>query len=316
MANVEQSKKSQMPENTPADDLVVTTFRDVDSTATDGFLTCMHCLEYIRDLPQFQSVREQGFKLLGLDQPPLHVLELGSGLGYEIAHFAKTLHEHGARSPESQVVGIDKSERFVAESRQRWSSLAGSIAGMNYSFAAADLTNLVSPEGTAIHPALPVGTFDRVWEERVFQHIPQAQFSDVLRQVRALLADGGRFVAVEPVWSEFVIESDDMKTSETYTRFWEQNFNHPQIAKSLVEALPGQGFGKVSSTEIPIVFTELEQADRVFQVRSSIERLVQAEKISPETARTWLQEQEARTASGTFHCQLIMSITSAEKSGE
>jgi len=304
-----QEKVDLNGDKEPVQDLVVTTFRDVDKTQGDGFAACMHCLEYIRDLPQFQSVRDEGIKELSLNASPLRVLELGSGLGYEVASFAKTLSQVGGDSSGSEVLGIEKSVRFVEEATARW---ADSTTTVPFRFITGDLTQLsTSPIADEV---LQLGSMHRIWEERVLQHIQRDLLPAVLEQVASIIAPGGIFVAVEPVWSKFWVQATDQETSDLYTGFWEKGFNHPEIAASLLKGLPAAGFQSVAQREIEISFSTIEEVDRVFQLRASLEKLVAAERTTGERVSAWLNDQGTREKHGDFRATLTMSITKGLKS--
>lgn len=309
MVRVNQKEGGRMPEVNPAQDLVVTTFRDVDKTEGDGFQACLHCLDFIRQLPQFEAVRNEGIVDLALSTAPLRVLELGSGLGHEVARFAEALYALGGRSPETVVVGLEKSSRFVSEAQSRWASHQEKLPGLQFHFITGDLTEMLKASTPSDGVVIAPESMDRVWEERVLQHIPKDQLNRVLHQVLDVLAPGGRFVAVEPVWSKFRIESVTQGVSDAYTTFWERSFNHPEIGQSLLAGMRTVGFRDVTQREVVISFTTLDEVDRVFQLRASLEKLVEAKILSVEGVAHWLTEQEGREQSGQFKASLMMSIS-------
>jgi tRNA threonylcarbamoyl adenosine modification protein (Sua5/YciO/YrdC/YwlC family) len=97
------------------------------------------------------------------------VLELGTGTGETTARLLE-------RHREATVVGIDESEAMLAVARERLPA------------------ERVSLRAEPLQSPLPPGPFDLIVSALCVHHLETAEKRDLFARVRAVLADGGRFV--------------------------------------------------------------------------------------------------------------------------
>lgn len=103
-------------------------------------------------------------------QPDHSVLDIGCGTG-SLALLIKEFH------PTVVITGVDPDPRALARATRK-AARAGVTAAFDRGFA----------------DAMPYagGTFDRVFSSMMFHHVPKAQKSPVLAEVRRVLKPGGR----------------------------------------------------------------------------------------------------------------------------
>lgn len=102
------------------------------------------------------------------------VLDLGCGFGDFAPHF----------SSRCEYLGIDHNESYIETAREM-------NAGSSARFIVADVADPIVGES---------GPFDLIMMSGVLHHLPSQAIRELAHLVRSLLAPGGRFVAVEPVF--------------------------------------------------------------------------------------------------------------------
>ena len=102
------------------------------------------------------------------------VLDLGCGFGDFAVHFAGRC----------DYLGIDHNESYIAKAREMNTALSAR-------FIVADVADPVVGDS---------GPFDLIMMSGVLHHLPSQSIRELAQLIRDLLAPGGRFVAVEPVF--------------------------------------------------------------------------------------------------------------------
>lgn len=128
-----------------------------------------------------QRMRDRARKVLDLElwngtglEPHMRVLDLGCGPGVVSCALAEVVDS-------GSVVGIDRCPAMLAQA-QRSQELSGA---RNVSFRQMEAAALDFPEQS----------FDYVWAQRVFQHLPEPE--QVLTAVSRVLAPGGRLAVAD-----------------------------------------------------------------------------------------------------------------------
>jgi len=152
-----------------------------------------------------------------------HVLEIGCGVGLELARLAYLV------GPSGRAVGIDKSNIMLEEARRR--ALA---SGQFIEYALAD---------ASIPMPLPESSFDCCWTERVLMYVDEPR--PVVENVVRALRPNGRAVFFEFDYATVQVDAPDAELAERTSRLVAESVPHPRMGRQLKRLLREMGMEDV-----------------------------------------------------------------------
>lgn len=252
-------------------------FADIDSADDPDFY-----LRYLLKARNDEHVRQMKSSSLDLLKlaPGLDVLELGAGLGDEVAAISELV------SP-GRTVGVDGSARIIAEAHSLHPDLDLRV-------------------GDAEALEFPTGSFDRYRAERLYQHLadPERALTDALRVLRP----GGRLTIGDPDWLSLRLGSPDEELEQLLRERVAASVAHAQVASKLaVWLLTGQ------TRQGRLV--EVVPYRMPFSEAKTIERIVAsaAGSFSPEERAAVLGEARRLEADGSLYGSLTLLWVVGEK---
>ena len=258
-------------------DYLATGFADVDGG--EELTSYTGCLSLLDALPYYRRVKQASYELLGL-APGLSVLEVGCGIGDDALRMAELV------APGGRVVGVDASALMIGEAAAR------APAGLPVAFLRADARRL--PFGDAL--------FDRCRVDRTLQHIQRPE--EAVAEMARVLAPGGMLLAYDNDWETFTVSGPDRETSGVIERLWTNSFMNPRIGRDLEWLFAEAGAVDIRAVPSVSVITDVEVADRVYNLGQTARRAVEQGLISGERAEAWLADLQSRSRRGSFLCAL------------
>ena len=267
---------------------LATGFTDVDGRADAHAYA--QCLTLLDSLPYFRDYKARSYELLGL-RPGLSVLELGCGLGDDAIRMAARV------GPDGCVVGVDASMKLIAQ------ALARLPADLPVRFARADARRL----------PLRADSVDRCRVDRTLQHIADPE--QAIRELVRVLKPGGSLLAYDNDWGTFAVSGQDVTVTEQVATTWVEAITNRWIGRYLQRYFLEAGLERVVVEPSVSVLTDFALADRVYNLRQTVERLVTAGRLAPADATRWLSDLQAQTRSGGFLCSLTAYTVVGVKPG-
>jgi ubiquinone/menaquinone biosynthesis C-methylase UbiE len=192
----------------------LTEFHSVDGAEESGFL--IGGLERLRALKGGRAAREALIDRLSL-QEGSSAIDVGCGFGDDAAEMARRV------GPDGRVVGVDVSERMLAEARRRHPKPAAQL-----SWKIAD----------AIDMPFEDDAFDACGAATVLQHVPDP--AAVLQEMTRVLRPGGRMAVLEFDHATTFLDSRDRETTrvicDTATEAFAQGWMGRQLPRLLHKA--------------------------------------------------------------------------------
>lgn len=264
---------------------LATGFRDADHAGEVGKLA--HCLAFMDAMPCFDRYKERSIDALCLTATASAV-DFCCGLGFDLRRMRR-------RAGRGELVGLDRSGALVARAQQ---ALAGEPG-----------IRLV--EGDARRTGLPGERFDAVRIDRSLQHIERPQ--EVVAEMARVLKRGGRAVVCEPDWSSFHVTSAYEAEFETAAAFWRGSFVNPRIGWQAADHLARAGLEVFFVEASPILLRSFDEADQVFDLRTTLARCVAERIIAGDMASEILRDMQERSESGRFVAVLSLFTVGALK---
>jgi SAM-dependent methyltransferase len=212
-----------------------------------------------------------------LARRPNRVLDIGCGGGHDLA----LLEAAGVT-----VVGADPSRSLLDKSAARLQD-----------------ARLIQSDGQ--HIALRDESVDGCRIERVLQHVadPGGVVDEAVRCTKV----GGVITIFEPDWSTFRIPSDVLGDDASILI----NANHPAIGGRLRQLLEDRGCVLVDLVTEQSFTRQVDDLNQWLPLDRAVERAVAAGRIIPKDGATWLDEQRARDAEGSFVASLTKILAVA-----
>ncbi len=254
-----------------------TGFVNVD--CRDDSTAYKHCLALLDSLPYFREYKQRSYELLNLPTG-LSVLEVGCGLGDDAFRMATIVGPNGV------VVGVDASVRLIEEAVVRIP------ANIRVEFAQADARDLPFIDES----------FARCRVDRTLQHIEGPQ--QAIREMVRILKPGGLLLAYDNDWGTFSVSGSDEESTKIIETLWEESFTNKWIGRYLKQYFLEAGLQNVEIEPSVSVLTDFELADRVYNLRQTVKRAVEAGRLFPAVADEWVSELQALSLSGSFLCTL------------
>lgn len=251
-------------------------FSDIDHSNDPSFFSS--CLATLNSLPYFQDYKRKGLDLMGVRKGS-RVLEVGCGLGFDTMALARIVGSTG------WVVAVDSSQAMLELARSRSEDL-----GLPVEFVLGDASRLDYDDGC----------FDCTRVDRTLQHIPEPE--RVLKEMARVTRSGGRIVAYEPDWGTFTIGSRDRQVTRKILDHWCDNFRSGWIGRYLYGHFRAMGLEEVQVYPSTLVITDLNLAEKVFDLSRNAENATGSGLLSRSEANGWLKELREDNHGGRFFC--------------
>jgi SAM-dependent methyltransferase len=136
----------------------------------------------------------------------------------------------------------------------------------------------------------------------VLQHIrePQRAIAELVR----VLKPGGLLLAYDNDWATFTIASEMAEMARVVEQRWRGSFANGSIGRELPELFRVAGLLEVAVHPGTCVLAEFESADKVYNLRATMQKTVEERLISAPQGCAWLEEQVGRSAKGCFSASL------------
>jgi len=249
-------------------------FRDVDTSGDTTAYT--RCLDLLSDIPFFRDVKEESFRIIAQTKPE-RVLDAGCGAGTDLSALASIL------PPATLITGIDASAALLAIATERTAAHRDRCLLIR-----GDLTQIPCRDGA----------FSCSRIDRVLQHIPDPE--RVIRELARVTAPGGTLVAFDNDWDTLSISLSNRETSARLTRFWRDSFASGRVGKDLAGLFRDAGFTEVHAEPRMLTIVGLSLAEKVFDIRMLLDRMIQAGALTPAEATGVWDELVRRVQQGTF----------------
>jgi ubiquinone/menaquinone biosynthesis C-methylase UbiE len=246
-------------------------FQDVNRvTNVDEFF---QFLDAVDALESTQAYRQQMLDMCP-PTPGQRILDVGCGIGHSTLHLAPLVGATG------WVVGLDKSEPFITEARQRAAELAAPLT-----YQVGDTRCLdFAPQ-----------SFDVCRTERVLMYLDQPQ--QALNEMLRVLRPGGRFVLFELDYEGIIVDAPDQALTRRLVRLVADSVPSPWIGRQLPRLLRERGGHAL--TVIPhMILTPYALYHRV--VSGTIAQAVQKGQLAAVAVDRWWHALAQAETAGHF----------------
>ncbi|MDD2707340.1 MAG: methyltransferase domain-containing protein [Verrucomicrobiae bacterium] len=253
-------------------------FADVDQASNrDAYFSCLALLD---SLPYYRDCKQRSCELLQL-KPGMTVLEAGCGLGDDAFRIAERV------LPGGKVVALDSSAAMLEQAKGR--EPAGRLP---VQFQLGDVR------------AIPFAghSFARCRIDRVLQHVPHPE--KAIAELVRVLAPGGLLLAYDNDWGTFSIASRHKNISRIIEQSWRDSFTNSRIGHDLRSHFISAGLSGVNVYPGTSVIVDFETADRVYNLRETVRRVVIRKVITEAQGRTWIGELIDQSRLGGFSVTL------------
>ena len=261
-----------------SDEYLATGFSDVDGAEnTDSYSACLSLLD---SLPYFKEYKHRTYELLELG-PRECVLDAGCGLGGDVFKMAELI------APDGVVVGVDSSAKLIEKSKSDERA-----ATLPVQFYVGSLRQLPFRDQT----------FTRCRIDRVLQHVPEPQVA--ISELVRVLRPGGILLAYDNDWGTFSITSQNKRVTRILENAWCDSFANSWIGRDLCRYFNEAALLKVAIYPSISLISDFDTADKVYNLRQTVQRAIAAREISEAVGDAWLDELQARGRSGSFATSL------------
>jgi len=250
----------------------------VDSVRNKG--TYFDCLTLLDSLSYYKEYKTKSYELLQL-APGMTVLEAGCGVGDDAFRIAKRI------MPGGKVIGLDASTAMIEKARSH--ELAQQLP---VEFQVGEVQALPFPDNS----------FARCRIDRVLQHIGQPQKA-LVELVRVLIPDG-LIVAYDNDWDTFSVASEYDEITRVVEKLWRDSFTSNRIGSQLGNYFASSGLSDIKIYPGTSVITDFTTADKVYNLRATVQKAVAGELISAAQGSGWIEELLRRTARHNFRIEL------------
>jgi ubiquinone/menaquinone biosynthesis C-methylase UbiE len=268
-------------------DYLASGFASVD--ASNKIEKFTQCLKLLNSLAFFQNYKQKTFDLLQLFEGAA-VLEVGCGTGEDAIALAKRVGNTG------RIVAIDHSRAMIAQAIE---SAKGLDLPIEFRLGEAEKLPFEDNE------------FYAARVDRTLQHIPEPQTA--IAQMARVVCSGGHIVAMEPDWETFTVNSQNRNTTRQLLNFWCDSLCSGWVGRNLSKYFKRAGLIDIQARPETLIITQLDLADKVFDLFQTADRAQRTEFVSQQEARDWLNELQQLDQSQEFFCSFTGFIVSGKK---
>ena len=220
--------------------------------------------------------------------PGLRVLDFGCGPGYLTEELARRVGSAG------RACGADLNARFVADANRR----AEWIPNLSY----------VHLDGERLPFA--GASFDRVLAKNVLEYVPD--LDGTLRELRRVLAPGGRVHTIDSDWGFVIVEPWSRATTERVFAAAAPAYREPLVGRKLAGALVAAGFKNV---DVRIVATPDRRGGSLAVMRNTASYVKALGRIPHAEMDSLIAELELAVESGGYLFVLPQFLVTATTEG-
>ncbi len=263
-------------------------FSHVDRTESpDQFL---HFLDAINSWTFFSDEQKpRSLELLAV-QPGQHLLDVGCGLGDVTRLLGRRV------GPSGRVVGLDLSDRLIAEARRRTRESDGSVE-----FVTGDAEKL----------PWPTDTFDGSRADRVLMFMSRPEHA--VREMVRVTRRGGRIVLGEFDMETAIVDSPYRLLTRRLLDYWCDSIPNGWIGRRLPVLFEELGLLDVSVTPLVLRLTSYAHWNDVFQIEVTVGRAQRANVVSAAEADLWLQQLREADRQRRFFLALTLFLVAGQK---
>jgi ubiquinone/menaquinone biosynthesis C-methylase UbiE len=257
-------------------DYLASGFQEVDKTGDVS--SYLECLALLNSLEFFQAYKRKSFELLEL-AGAFRILDIGCGLGEDALAMAELA------GPACRVTGIDTSRAMIEQARGK---------------AAACRAHVTFQQADALLLPFPDAAFDRIRVDRTLQHIDRCERA--IREIARVTAPGGVVVAFDNDWETFTLSSSNRSATRCIANYWCDSFASGWVGRYLRKYFRENGLIDIQIHSQTLMITDLELADKVFNIFQTVHRVSKAGLLEPAKAESLLTELKLQNREGLFFC--------------
>lgn len=256
------------------DDYLATGFRDVDGAGQGDFY--IDCLRLLDSLDYYQRCKKRSYELMDLGNAR-RVLDAGCGLGDDVFRMARQV------GPGGHVIGLDASTMLIEHARHDPRS-----GHLPVAFCTGDLREI--PFRDCV--------FEGCRIDRVLQHVPEP--NGVVAELVRILRPRGILVAYDNDWGTFSVTADNPALTHRIESYWCNAFANSLIGRELTDHFRGAGLEHIERHASISSITDLETADKVYNLRQTVDRVAATGEITRDEASAWIESVEEKARDGGF----------------
>jgi ubiquinone/menaquinone biosynthesis C-methylase UbiE len=219
-------------------------------------------LDQVDQLTDTRAIKRQMRELLAL-RPGERVVEVGSGMGHELARLAAEV------APAGTAIGVDLSAEMAGRARQR-------VADLDVSATAV--------VGDAQHLAFPDGWADAVRTERVLKYVPDTE--QAIAELVRITRPGGRVAAFELDYGATLVDVPDEAVASKVLAVLAGTIPHRWMGRSLGRLLHAAGLQDIVTRPFPL---RLPYPLQQMIVRPALEAAMRDGSLDDATFTAWLE---------------------------
>jgi ubiquinone/menaquinone biosynthesis C-methylase UbiE len=251
--------------------------------------------EYLRgaaQMPSIRNVRRFAYETLQLG-PHARVLDIGCGPG------TSTIEIASLTGDDATVMGVDNDLQLVSSA--------------NAEAAIQGLSHRVSHQVEDAR-ALTFGTgvFDRIYCERVLQHLSPEDVGRAVDEAVRVTGSGGRICLVDTDWTTLSIDAEPLRTERVLVNLHQQRHRNPASGRQLRRLLLQAGIGDVAATP----FVNRPTVERIRMLLQPAMSIAVERGILPQAEIDQFKVMlDAQAAAGRFQSTLVTWVVAGTKPG-
>ncbi|NVK85978.1 MAG: methyltransferase domain-containing protein [Cytophagia bacterium] len=207
------------------------------------------------------SSKKLGYKRLN-PQAGETVLDVGCGIGLDVLEFA---------SEGSNVIAIDADEEFIVEAKRRH----------------AEAQNINFLLGNIFALPLAKSSVDKVWLDRVFQHLPNHNLA--LMELKRVMKPGGKILIMDTYYHKISLQFSNGETiRELIDYMIREKFPASAALNDLSEQMEKTGFSIIEQGIQQHSFKGEEQVNQLFRFNKLMLEMRDKELITAEDLASWV----------------------------